>query len=271
MLARPPIQVGIQKASVKDSATKLDELCSPSLLASDSGLASKSWKEVLVGKDYETSASLFSPGEGEMISGLCRFFDSGPWVRNADLFPEINSLICRTGFGLMLTDGERIPSEFLFPEVLSLGCDFSTGVGLLGCPASERCILEDALGVCHTAGVREEAIASPHEVLSLPRGCEVKASRPRGRPRLVEKSGRKKKDPDGPSRGYGVPEGSSSLEAHEGNQRMLLPAEFSEPHGVMTRAMSALLMGKRLGMSYDCTDATALNQIAAQIQARKPP
>lgn len=64
---------------------------------------------------------------------------------------------------------------------------------------------------------------------------------------------------------------SSSLEAHEGNQLMLLPADFSEPHGVMTRARNALLMGKYVGVKFDCSDEVVVNHIAAQIRARMPP
>lgn len=46
---------------------------------------------------------------------------------------------------------------------------------------------------------------------------------------------------------------------------------FLEPHGVVTRARSALLMEKYLGMRYDCIDEIALNQIVSQIQALRPP
>lgn len=53
-----------------------------------------------------------------------------------------------------------------------------------------------------------------------------------------------------------------------GKELMVLPAELSEPYGVLTRARSAILIGKRLGMTYDCTDGVAQFQIAAQINSR---
>lgn len=82
-------------------------------------------------------------------------------------------------------------------------------------------------------------------------------------PRKVEKRGRNKKFQDEISSGLGVVEALTSLEEHEGNQLMLLPTKFSEPHGVMTMARSALLTGNYKGMWYDCADEIALNQIMA--------
>ena len=49
---------------------------------------------------------------------------------------------------------------------------------------------------------------------------------------------------------------------------MVLPMEYSEPYSVLTRVRSALLMGKHLGLKYDCTNGDALYQIAAHINAR---
>lgn len=49
----------------------------------------------------------------------------------------------------------------------------------------------------------------------------------------------------------------------EGREVMLLSDELSEPWVVQTWARSALLMGKLLGMVYNCSDALAHNQIAA--------
>lgn len=52
------------------------------------------------------------------------------------------------------------------------------------------------------------------------------------------------------------------------NQLMVLPIEFQQPQGIMTRAKSAMLMGKRLGMIYDCSDEEVMKGIASQIAAR---
>ncbi|XP_057446145.1 uncharacterized protein LOC130738224 [Lotus japonicus] len=54
-----------------------------------------------------------------------------------------------------------------------------------------------------------------------------------------------------------------------GRELMVLPVELSEPYGIMTRARSVVLMGKRLGMVFDCSDDVATYQIAAQINARR--
>lgn len=54
-----------------------------------------------------------------------------------------------------------------------------------------------------------------------------------------------------------------------GKELMVLPTEMSEPYGVLTRARSAVLMGKRLGLRYDCPDDIPLFQIANEIKARK--
>lgn len=55
---------------------------------------------------------------------------------------------------------------------------------------------------------------------------------------------------------------------NEDNQLMVLPVEYQQPQGVMTRAKSAMLMGKRLGMIYDSSDEEAVRGIASQIAAR---
>lgn len=62
----------------------------------------------------------------------------------------------------------------------------------------------------------------------------------------------------------GVVEGAGDAESI-GRELMVLPMKLSDPYGIMTRAQSAILMGKRLGMAYDCTDDVAINQIDAQI------
>lgn len=49
----------------------------------------------------------------------------------------------------------------------------------------------------------------------------------------------------------------------------MVPTEFSQLSGVMTRARSALLMAKYMGFTYDYIDHTALNRIIAEIYTRK--
>lgn len=60
------------------------------------------------------------------------------------------------------------------------------------------------------------------------------------------------------SSGSLLSEDSDLLEANKENQLMVLPTEFSEPFGVMSKARSDLLMGNYLGMRYDFTDETLL-------------
>src|ERR1044072_8350269 len=47
----------------------------------------------------------------------------------------------------------------------------------------------------------------------------------------------------------------------------MLRPDSQQPTGVFTRARSALTVGTRLGMAYDCTDEFAFNDLPAQIVA----
>lgn len=73
-------------------------------------------------------------------------------------------------------------------------------------------------------------------------GIRATCSRPRGRPKKYQKSGWKKKDLLGGVRDSSLVEGSGSLDANEGNQLMVLPMEFSEPFGVVTRARNVIFL-----------------------------
>lgn len=115
-------------------------------------------------------------------------------------------------------------------------------------------------------------------------GCNpiVNVPHPRGRPKNLKRKGMQKHSPIGKclcnsewmvlekSRTTS-PKGESSLQAKVSPERhlMLLPTELSKPRGVMTRVRSALLMGKRLSLVYNCSNEVALNHIAAQIYARR--
>lgn len=96
----------------------------------------------------------------------------------------------------------------------------------------------------------------------------AKASRGRGRPKKVEKRGRKQ-DLAAARTEVATTEVAVEDIDSTGRELMLFSSEFFEPRGVLTRARSALLMGHRLGLVHDCTDDVALNQIAAQILARR--
>lgn len=63
-------------------------------------------------------------------------------------------------------------------------------------------------------------------------------------------------------------ETSTSLLPSVNNQLMVLPTEFQNPQGVLTRERSAMLMGKRLGLVFECSDEEATRGIASQIAAR---
>lgn len=50
---------------------------------------------------------------------------------------------------------------------------------------------------------------------------------------------------------------------------MVLLTELLETYGFLTQARSTILMGKHLGMTYDCSDDVSQFQIAAQIMERR--
>ncbi|XP_057439789.1 uncharacterized protein LOC130731494 [Lotus japonicus] len=95
-------------------------------------------------------------------------------------------------------------------------------------------------------------------------GVTVLLRRPRGRPKKTEAKGSMKVPPvtmaDAATNGE---------EVSTGKELMVLSKELSNPYSVMTHARSAILMGKRLGMTYDCPDFIAEGEIATQILARR--
>ena len=56
------------------------------------------------------------------------------------------------------------------------------------------------------------------------------------------------------------------------DQNQLVPflPSFHQPTGVFTRARSALSVGKRLGLAYDCSDEFAFNDMVAKFSSRRP-
>lgn len=87
------------------------------------------------------------------------------------------------------------------------------------------------------------------------------ASRPRarGRPKGSLKKPRPSSSTSDDREGVGVSQ----------NQLIVLPQDLQEPNGIMTRARRALLMGQRMGMSYNCSEEEALRSIDAQIHLRR--
>lgn len=80
------------------------------------------------------------------------------------------------------------------------------------------------------------------------------------------KGGGKKHDPVASFNETAVVDDVAKL---KGWELMVLRGELLEPYEILTRAQSAILMGKHSGIKYDCTDTTAFYQIATKINARK--
>ncbi|XP_057419410.1 uncharacterized protein LOC130713645 [Lotus japonicus] len=87
-------------------------------------------------------------------------------------------------------------------------------------------------------------------------------SRPRGRPRKVRNPGSELELGSGSS-------SKSGVEDLVCNQLALLEPLSPSSSEVMTRARSALAMGKRMRMVYDCSDEVALQGIADNIRSRR--
>lgn len=185
----------------------------------------------------------FSEDEDNMLVGLPRDGSPSCCFHPFVLFPEISS--CRVDDVLELEEG------------MALSCDDPSHEDLRA--SSRICVDSSDMGVSHGSGCFPLA------------QDQVKFPKPRGRPRKAEKGGIKKKEKmqlknwtSGTTRAEDAAEVAEPI----GKELMVLPAERSEPYDILTRARSAVLMGKRLGMTFDCTDGVAEYQIAAQIRAR---
>lgn len=126
-------------------------------------------------------------------------------------------------------------------------------------------------GVSRDLEFVEGLVPSPSEAApcgSLPQD-QVKTPRTRGRPRKAEKAGGKKNSLVESSSGLMVAGGEDVDVDPTGRELMVLTMELLEPYGVLTRARSVVLMGKRLSTVYNCTYDVASHQIASQIFARR--
>ncbi|XP_057446810.1 uncharacterized protein LOC130738713 [Lotus japonicus] len=186
-------------------------------------------------KDLRRRVTPLSENEDLMFLGLSRGCPPSPRLPSSVLFPEISHVDCR--FDIRGCEGWKARS----PSGLSCVNPFSVALRV---PSDHEFV---------------EGLADPPSKVSptLPRD-KLLTPRVRGRPKKVENRGRKRKTPTESSNGMTIADGIAVDSGSRGKELMVLPKEFSEPYGVLTRARSKLLMGKRCGMKYDCTDDTAL-------------
>lgn len=178
------------------------------------------------------------------------------------------------GGGLEGSSGDQMPVEFLFPEIVSwpLGSERKESpatTSLLQC--SLPFVVAGSVDGGFEGGQEGSDLLPREQVCNAQlkeivgcavrdQGLETSTRRRRGRPRKGENRDKQLS--------HSISSSSQAEVSSIGRELMLLPVEFSEPRGVLTRAMSALFMGKRLGLEYSCSDVVALNQLAAQISAR---
>lgn len=214
-----------------------------------------------------------------LSQGHLHYLDKEAWLRSIMLAKRKTALFCEMPlsaskckgcFNLLgSNDSLGLPTSWGEPTVLSSEAQ-DTGLGLGsglsgGEPNRVICFGPITIGDSFPHSVDNNVPISPTSLLTLsphlqksmlhllswcvlhrdpPKGSKLKCVLPaHPLPNLPSSTST-------PSGDRGTPDLSTTVN----NQLIVLPHEFQEPHGILTRARSAILMGKRLGMEYDCTD-----------------
>lgn len=192
--------------------------------------------------------------EVEMHLGLVRGCFLGDCTPSVCLFPEIEPRVHVVPVAAAV--------ELSSPGLLQLG-----GISVLDAFGAAEIGEGSDLG----SSCREElrprfSLPSPLSQPSPPKEV-VKAPRPRGRPKKTKEKENEKEGQSTICLLSKTADGSEVMTTSK--ELMVLSEEFSNPYGVMTRARSAIQLGKRLGLRFACPDVVAEGEVAAQILARR--